>query len=275
VDPERRGGGDEDAELFQPFEERSAMDMSGNTILITGGGSGIGRGLAEAFHASGNRVIITGRRKEVLEQTVRANPGMRHLLLDVEDPHAIRAFAMQVVKDYPTLNVLINNAGIMRAENLLAEPFDFTDSETTITTNLLGPIWLTTALLSHLRRQKSATVVNVSSGLAFLPLAATPTYCATKAALHSYSQSLRYQLRKTTVRVIELAPPAVATDLMPASRSNPNAMQLDDYIKETMALLKANPEAHEILVEKVKVLRNAEASGQYAKFYDLRNPPEA
>ena len=251
------------------------MDMSGNTILITGGGSGIGRGLAEAFYAIGNHVIITGRRKEVLEQTARANPGMTHLLLDVEDPDATRAIAAQVVKDYPALNVLINNAGIMRAENLLAEPFDLTDSETTITTNLLGPIRLTTALLPHLRHQKSATVVNVSSGLAFLPLARTPTYCATKAALHSYSQSLRYQLRKTTVRVIELAPPAVATDLMPASRSNPNAMQLDDYINETMALLKANPQAHEILVEKVKMLRNAEASGQYAKIYDMRNPPEA
>jgi uncharacterized oxidoreductase len=249
------------------------MDMSGNTILITGGGSGIGRGLAEAFHASGNRVIITGRRQEVLEETVRANPGMTHLVLDVDDADAIRAFAAQVVKDCPALNVLINNAGIMRAENLLSEPFDLSDSETTITTNLLGPIRLTTALLPHLRRQTSATVVNVSSGLAFLPLAGTPTYCATKAALHSYSQSLRYQLRKTTVRVIELAPPAVATDLMPASRSNPNAMQLDDYIKETMALLKANPEAHEILVEKVKVLRNAEASGQYSKIYDTRNPP--
>jgi uncharacterized oxidoreductase len=251
------------------------MDMSGNTILITGGGSGIGRGLAEAFHAGGNHVIITGRRKEVLEETVRANPGMTRHLLDVENADAIRAFAAQVVKDYPALNVLINNAGIMRAEDLLAEPFDVTDSEATITTNLLGPIRLTTALLPHLRRQKSATVINVSSGLAFLPLARTPTYCATKAAIHSYSQSLRYQLRKTAVRVIELAPPAVATDLMPASRSNPNAMQLDDYINETMVLLKANPEAHEILVEKVKVLRNAEASGQYAKVYDMLNPPEA
>jgi uncharacterized oxidoreductase len=251
------------------------MDMRGNTILITGGGSGIGRGLAEAFHASGNHVIITGRRKEVLEEAARANPGMTRHVLDVEDADGIRTFAEQVVKDYPALNVLINNAGIMRAENLLAEPSDLTDSEATITTNLLGPIRLTTALLPHLRQQKSATVINVSSGLAFLPLARTPTYCATKAAIHSYSQSLRHQLRKTAVRVIELAPPAVATDLMPASRSNPNAMQLNDYINETMALLKANPEAHEILVEKVKVLRNAEASGQYAKVYDMLNPPEA
>ena len=251
------------------------MEMTGNTILITGGGSGIGRGLAEAFHGLGNHVIITGRRRDVLEDTARANPGMAYHVLDVEDAGAIRDFASRVVKDDPALNVLINNAGIMRAEDLLADPFDLADSEATISTNLLGPIRLTTALLPHLRKQKNATVINVSSGLAFLPLARTPTYCATKAAIHSYSQSLRYQLRKTSVRVIELAPPAVATDLMPTSRSNPNAMQLDDYIKETMALLKASPGAHEILVEKVKVLRNAEASGQYAKVYDLRNPPDA
>lgn len=251
------------------------MDITGNTILITGGGSGIGRGLAEALHAEGNKIIITGRREGPMEDTVRANSGMAHYVLDMEDKGAIGNFAAQVVKDHPGLNVLANNAGIMRAENLLAEPFDVSDSEAMITTNLLGPIWLTAALLPHLRTKAKAAIIHVSSGLAFLPLAMTPTYCATKAAVHSYCQSLRYQLRKTSVQVIELVPPAVATDLMPHSRTNPNAMQLADYISESMTLLKAHPGADEILVEKVKVLRNAEASGEYAKIYNMRNPPGA
>ena len=248
------------------------MNITGNTILITGGGSGIGRGLAEALQAAGNRIIITGRRKQALEETVGANPGMAFQVLDVDDAGAIRAFAAQVVKDHPALNILINNAGIMRAENLLAEPFDLTDSEAIITTNLLGPIRLTAALLPHLRQQAQASIINVSSGLAFLPLAMTPTYCATKAAIHSYSQSLRHQLRGTSVQVIELAPPAVATDLMPTSKSNPRSMPLDAYIAESMALLKANPAAAEILVEQVKPLRNAEASGQYEMVFNFVNP---
>ena len=248
------------------------MNITGNTILITGGGSGIGRGLAEALQAAGNQIIITGRRRQALEETVAANPGMAFKVLDVDDAGAIRAFAAQVVKDHPGLNVLINNAGIMRAENLLAEPFDLTDSEAIITTNLLGPIRLTAALLPHLRQQAQASIINVSSGLAFLPLAMTPTYCATKAAIHSYSQSLRHQLRGTSVQVIELAPPAVATDLMPTSKSNPRSMPLDAYIAESMALLRANPAAAEILVEQVKPLRNAEASGQYEMVFNFVNP---
>jgi uncharacterized oxidoreductase len=249
------------------------MNMSGNTMVITGGGAGIGRGLAEGFHATGNYVIITGRRLSALKETVSANPGMQYYVLDVDDAGAIKSFAKQVVEDHPTLNVLINNAGIMRAENILGIPFDLSDSEAMIATNLLGPIRVTTALLPQLLQRPSATIVNVTSGLAFLPLARTPTYCATKAAIHSYSQSLRYQLRNTSVQVIELAPPAVATDLMPESRSNPNAMQLDDYISESMALLQANSDAEEICVEKVKLLRNAEARGEYKAVFNRRNPP--
>lgn len=249
------------------------MNMVGNTMVITGGGAGIGRGLAEGFHATGNHVIITGRRLSALKETVSANPGMQYYVLDVDDAGAIKSFAKQVVADHPTLNVLINNAGIMRAENILAIPFDLSDSEAMIATNLLGPIRVTAALLPQLLQRPSATIVNVTSGLAFLPLARTPTYCATKAALHSYSQSLRHQLRNTSVQVIELAPPAVATDLMPESRSNSNAMQLDAYISESMALLQANPEAEEICVEKVKLLRNAEAKGEYRAVFNRLNPP--
>ncbi len=197
------------------------MNMTGNTILITGGGSGIGRGLAEAFHAAGNRVIIAGRRPEPLAEVTAANPGMAFAVLDVADPAAIRAFAERVPQDHPALNVLVNNAGIMKAEDVLTEPFDLLDCEATVATNLLGPIRLTAALLPHLRRQKAAAMVNVTSGLAFVPRADTPTYSATKAAMHSYTQSLRFLLRDTPVQVIELAPPLVATDLTPGQRANP------------------------------------------------------
>jgi uncharacterized oxidoreductase len=247
------------------------MNITGNTILITGGGSGIGRGLAEAFHAAGNQVIIAGRRPQPLEETCAANPGMAFKTLNVESAEAIRAFAAQITADYPALNGLINNAGVMRAENLLAEPFDLTDAEATITTNLLGPIRLTTALLPHLRQHAKATVINVTSGLAFVPLTVTPTYNATKAAIHSYSQSLRYQLRETSVQVIELIPPAVQTDLMPGHNENPNGMPLAAYIQESMALLQANPDAAEICVERVKMLRNAESTGQYETVFGMLN----
>lgn len=247
------------------------MNITGNTILITGGGSGIGQALAAAFHAEGNQVIIAGRRAAALEETAAAHPGMATVVLDIEDPAAIRALAAQLAISHPALNVLVNNAGIMHAEDLLAQDFDLTDSEATIATNLLGPIRLTAALLPQLRRQKQAAVINVTSGLAFVPLVRTPTYNATKAALHSYTQSLRFQLAATGVQVIELPPPAVATDLVPGHAANPQSMPLDAYVEESMALLKANPDAEEICVERVKPLRNAEASGRYAQTFAMLN----
>jgi len=249
------------------------MNPSGNTILITGGGSGIGRALAEALHALDNRVIIAGRRREALEATTAANPGMASLTLDVEDPAAIRAFAREVTAAHPALNVLVNNAGIMRAENLEAQPEHLGDAEAMVTTNLLGPIRLIAALLPSLQKQPRSTIINVSSGLAFVPLALTPTYSATKAALHSYTQALRHQLKGTSTEVIELVPPGVQTDLMPGSATNPQMMPLAEFTAEVISLLKARPDAPEICVERVKFLRLAEASGRFDATFEALNQP--
>jgi uncharacterized oxidoreductase len=246
------------------------MNFTGNTILITGGGSGIGRGLAESFHALGNQVIISGRRKQTLDEITAANPGMKSLTVDMQDASSIRAFAAKAAAEFPALNVLINNAGIMRAENLKAQQPDLADSEATIVTNLLGPIRLTAALLPHLLKQSSATIMNVSSGLAFLPLALTPTYCATKAAIHSYTLSLRYQLRNTRVEILELIPPYVATDLMDGA-SDPRAMPLDKFIAEAMEIIKTRPTPPEICVENVKRLRFAAENGNFDAIFNGLN----
>lgn len=242
------------------------MQMTGNTILITGGASGIGRGLAEAFHALGNQVIIAGRRKQLLDGTAAANPGMKSMVLDIENADAICTFAAQLAKDYPALNAVIHNAGIMRMEDL--KRGDLAHAEAIVTTNLLGPIRLTAALLPLLLAQPRAAIMTVSSGLAFVPMAPTPTYCATKAAIHSYTLSLRYQLRDTGVRVLELIPPYVQTELMGSRQANdPNAMPLKDFIAETMNILQTSPDATEICVERVKPLRLAEANGGYEAFF--------
>jgi len=238
------------------------MNLTGNTILITGGGSGIGRGLAESLHKLGNQVIIAGRRKRALDETTAANPGMKSLQLDIEHPGTLRAFAARVTAEFPSLNFLINNAGIMRIEKLLDQQPDLHDAEAMVTTNLLGPIRLTAALLPHLQKQPHAAVMNVSSGLAFLPLSLTPTYCATKAAIHSYTLSLRYQLRNTNIAVLELIPPYVATDLM-SGASDPRAMPLDKFIAEAMQLLTAQPTPSEIVVENAKGLRYSAESGKF------------
>jgi uncharacterized oxidoreductase len=249
------------------------MNITGNTILITGGGSGIGRGLAEAFHKLGNKVIIAGRRKQVLDETVAANPGMASAVLNIEDAASIRSFATKLIADFPTLNVVVNNAGIMRPENVL-QSADTADAEAIITTNLLGPIRLTAALLPHFEKQPRAAIMTVSSGLAFVPLALTPTYCATKAAIHSWSESLRYQLKSTNVEVVELAPPYVQTELMGSQQAaDPRAMPLADFLAEVIEIIKTQPNATEILVERVKPLRFAASNGQekYDAFFKQFN----
>ncbi len=245
------------------------MKMTGNTILVTGGGTGIGRGLAEAFQKLGNTVIIAGRRQGVLRETAKANPGMEFVALDTSSAASIDDAAQHLADRFPRLNVVLHSAGIMKNENLQNE--DVAVMQETVAINLLGPMLLNAALMPQLLQQPSATVLTVTSGLAFVPLAMTPTYCATKAAIHSYTQSLRYQLKDTNVGVIEIVPPYVQTELMgERQKQDPNAMPLDEYVNETMALLQSQPEAKEILVERVKPLRFAER-GDYDTFYQARN----
>lgn len=248
------------------------MKMTGNTILMTGGGSGIGRAMAEAFHALGNQVIVSGRTSKTLDEVTAANPGMKSLTLDIADAGSIEAFAGQITGQFPALNVLINMAGVMKNEYLQNPSAAVKVAEDTVATNLLGPIRLTEALLPLLMKQPAATVMTVTSGLASVPLFMTPTYCATKAAIHSYTQSLRYQLQDTPVQVIELVPPYVQTELMGERQaSDPNAMPLADYIAETMSLLTNSPDATEILVDRVKPQRTAERSGSYDTFFQNFN----
>jgi uncharacterized oxidoreductase len=250
------------------------MKMTDNTIVITGGGSGIGRGLAEELHKLGNQVIIAGRGQKSLDETTAANPGMKSVQLDVADPKSIQSFGASAESDYPSLNVVINNAGIMRPENLLEQSPNAHEAERHVATNLLGPIRFTAALLPLLKKQPRATIMNVSSGLAFVPLAMTPTYCATKAAIHSYTQSLRYQLISTNIEVIELIPPYVQTTLMGDEQAeDPNAMPLDEFIHEVMSILHDHPAANEVCVKRVYPLRFAAEQGQekYEEFFSAFN----
>jgi uncharacterized oxidoreductase len=189
------------------------MKLSGNTILITGGNSGIGLELAAEFIARGNTVILTGRDPAKLAAARLRLPAAHVITSDVADPDAIRALYQRVTKDFPELNVLINNAGIMRKINLHQDR-DLADVTREIETNLMGPVRMTAQFLPHLKSRPHAVIVNVTSALAYVPLSITPVYSATKAGLHSYTQALRQQLKHTNVRVVELAPPGVATPLL-------------------------------------------------------------
>ncbi|MBO9696148.1 MAG: SDR family oxidoreductase [Sphingopyxis sp.] len=235
------------------------MKTTGNTILVTGGGSGIGLALAQRWHDAGNKVIVTGRNADRLQAAIAGRPDMSAASLDVTDADAIAAFAKDIVAKFPALNILVNNAGIMSAEDASAKR-DLTHAEATVVTNILGPIRLTDALVDHLAAQADSAIVNVTSGLAFVPFPKAPTYSATKAAMHSYSVALRIQL-EGKVEVIELAPPAVRTDLTPGQSTREGYMPLGDFADEVMALFAQEPTPAEILVQNVLPLRNAEASG--------------
>jgi uncharacterized oxidoreductase len=237
------------------------MKTSGNTILITGGGSGIGEALAHRFHDAGNIVIVAGRRQEALDKSIAGRANMHALMLDIDSAEGIADFAARVLAAHPALNVVIHNAGIMRFEEL-DRKHDLADAEATIATNLLGPIRLTNALIDHLVARGDGTIVTVTSGLAFVPLLTTPTYNATKAAIHSYTVALR-EVLKGRVEVIELAPPAVQTGLTPGQETRPGYQPLNEFADEVMALFGQQPTPGEILVERVKFLRDAEAEGRF------------
>jgi uncharacterized oxidoreductase len=185
--------------------------MSRNTILITGGTSGIGYALASQLVKQKNIVLITGRTEERLAAARKALPGLYSFVCDQSDPDAIRRLCADVTSQFPRLNILINNAGIGLRRNLNKPDVPLEALEQEISTNLTGPIQLIQALLPLLKQQDQSLIVNVTSGLAFAPMPLKPIYCATKAAMHSYTQSLRVQLTHSSVRVVELAPPATKT----------------------------------------------------------------
>lgn len=236
------------------------MKIQGNTILITGGGSGIGRALAQRWHDLGNKVIVAGRRQQPLDETIAGRDGMFAYTVDMDDPSAIEAFAAKVLVEHPGLNVLVNNAGIMRYEDATKRR-DLRDAEETITTNILGPIRLTNALVDHLASRPDSAIINVTSGLAFVPLPKAPTYSATKAALHSYTVALRQSLRGQ-LEVIELAPPAVQTDLTPGQSTREGYLPLEDFADEAIRIWQQQPTPREINVERVGFLRFAERNQQ-------------
>ena len=243
------------------------MQTSGNTILITGGGSGIGRELAHKWHDLGNTVIVAGRTQASLDETAAGHANIHTMIVDVGDADDLARFAKKVVEVHPAINVLVNNAGIMRFEDITEER-ELGDAEATIATNLLGPIRLIDGLIEHLKAQENAAIINVTSGLAFVPMPRTATYSATKAAMHSYTVSLRAKL-EGKVEVIELAPPAVQTELTPGQSTRQGYMPLDQFIEETMLGFTAEDTPQEVLTQNVLFLRNAEAEGRFDKALEM------
>ncbi|MEU4363421.1 SDR family NAD(P)-dependent oxidoreductase [Promicromonospora sp. NPDC023987] len=237
------------------------MNITGNTIFIPGGNRGIGLALAVRLQARGNTVIVGGRDKEALD-AVAVDHGFATVRLDTTDPDSVRSASAEVIERFPEVNVLVPMAGIMRAEDWRTPGF-LEDAEATVTTNLLGPIRLIAAFTEHLQSRPDATILTVSSGLAHAPLRVTPTYNATKAAIHMLSETLRLQFAGTSVAVTELVPPSVQTELMPGQDTNEHAMPLDEFADEVLSLLESRPDAHEIQVERVKFLRYGEARGDY------------
>lgn len=239
------------------------MRISGNTIFIPGSTSGIGPALALALSDKGNKVIVGGRRQELLDDIGEQYPALGTVRIDTTDPDSIATAATQVIAAHPDLNVLITMAGIMNVEDWHRAETFLASAEAVVATNVLGPIRLIAHFVEHLQQQPAATIVTVSSGLAFAPLKATPSYNASKAAIHMLTESLRLQFADTNIELKELEPPSVATDLLPGQRESSFAMPLEDYVAEVMSILDNDPEAKEILVERVKFLRYGEARGDY------------
>jgi short-subunit dehydrogenase involved in D-alanine esterification of teichoic acids len=247
------------------------MNISGNTIFIPGSTSGIGLALALALEAKGNTVIVGGRRGDLLERITADHPGIDTVRIDTTDPESVESAAKEVLAKHPELNVVVAMAGIMQIEDWHAPASFLSSAESVITTNVLGPIRIIAAFIEHLQAQPDATIITVSSGLGFVPLKATPSYSASKAAVHMLSESLRLQLADSTVKVVELIPPAVRTTLLPGQEVSEFAMPLDDFVTDVVALLQNQPGAKELQVESVKFLRNAEIGGNYDQVVEALN----
>lgn len=241
------------------------MQIIGSTVFIPGATSGIGLGLALRLRDAGSNVIVGGRRADRLEAIAAEHPGIDTVVIDTADAASIERARDEVVARRPDLDAVVLMAGIMEPEEF-TDPASIEIAERTVATNLLGPIRLVHAFLPQLLARDAATIMTVSSGLASVPLAVTPTYSATKAAVHSLSETLRVQLETTGVRVIELVPPQTRTDLMDL-KDNPEAMPLDAFLDEVVAILRAEPEVHEVLVERVRWQRLAEREGRYDEVF--------
>ncbi|MFT4174820.1 MAG: SDR family NAD(P)-dependent oxidoreductase [Rhodocyclaceae bacterium] len=249
------------------------MNIAGNTILITGGTSGIGRALGEALHDRGNRVIVTGRRQAMLDEITARRPGMVGMPLDLGDSASLACLADRIRAGFPELNVLIANAGISRQEDVTATCWDGAVAEEIIEANVMGVLRATAAFLPLLKRRSNSTIMATSSALAFLPLASFPTYCASKAFLHSWLTSLRHQLRHIPVEVLELSPPYVQTELTGAHQAvDPRAMPVGDYVGQVMQRLEqGNHPRGELLLECDQARRWAERDGTYDAIFAAMN----
>ena len=239
------------------------MDITNRTIFIVGGTSGIGRGLGQRFADAGSTVIVGGRNTGTVE-------GLETVEIDVTDSGSILRARDEVLANHPDLDVVVTMSGVLLVEDL-RDPAHITAAETTITTNLLGTIRVTDAFTPHLIARGSGTIVTVGSGIGFLPFPLMPTYGASKAGVHSYTESLRAQLAGTGIEVAELVPPAVATPAM--VKLNPAALPLDAYLDEVMELLAEEPTPREIIAKGALALRWAERDGTYAELLERRSAP--
>lgn len=239
------------------------MNINGRTVLIVGGTAGIGRGLAQRLTDAGSTVIVGGRTPAPAER-------LHTVEVDVTDPGSIRRARDQVLAGFPGLDVLVTMAGVMPTEDL-RDPAHISQAETVIAVNLLGTIRVIDAFTPHLLGRGGGDIITVSSGIGFLPFPLMATYGATKAAVHSYTVSLRAHLAGTGVTVTELIPPAVAN--AGAEKLNPAALPLDAYLDETLALLTTDPTPSEIVVERARPLRWAERDGTYTQLLTRRSQP--
>jgi uncharacterized oxidoreductase len=216
------------------------MKTTGNTLLITGGTSGIGQAFATEFYKRGNTVIICGRREERLQQMAAQHPGMITRICDVADEKQRTALYEWVVTHYPGLNVLMNNAGIQLATDL-TQPVHLDNVNREVETNFIAPIHLASLFAAHLAAKADGVIINITSGLAFVPIAFMPVYCATKAGMHSLTMSLRYQLRNTAVKVFEIAPPSTDTELGHERREDKSqshgGLPVHEFLAEAMEAL--------------------------------------